>query len=104
MCNRHELPPILERDEHETAFMSAQPNFDHDPQAIIGNRIKRRELPIDPTDPIDLRAETEAIFKGLLNAFLLILILSAIAWGLYNMFCLYQHSQYFLAMGDWSKQ
>lgn len=94
MCNRHELPPLIEPDV----------------PGIVSKRIKRKEPVLSTQDP--LRLETEAIFKGVRNALLLSILLWALVWfliwlsplafGLAKEF--WHHSTQMLAMGDWSQQ
>lgn len=86
MCNRHELPPLIE----------------HDVPGIVCKRIKRKDIPLDTSDPIDLDPITEGIFKGLRNALLITLLAIFIGWGIYNAFQLYQNSKLIFAMGDWT--
>ncbi|MDT7849942.1 hypothetical protein Q9292_09995 [Methylophilus sp. VKM B-3414] len=88
MCNRHELPPLIE----------------HDVPGIVSNRIKRKDIPLDTSDPIDLDPITESIFKGLRNALIIMAVAAILIWGGYNAFKFYQVTKPILAMGDWSQQ
>lgn len=88
MCNRHELPPLIE----------------HDVPGIVSKRIKRKEIPLDNACPIDLDPITEGIFKGLRNAIIIMAAAIALMWCAYHVFCFYQNTNPILAMGDWSQQ
>jgi hypothetical protein len=87
MCNRHELPPLIEPDV----------------PGIVSQRIKRKEPTLDPADPLNLQTETEAIFKGLRNALLIILIALLLGWSLSGAFQFFSQSISILPVGDWSK-
>lgn len=86
MCDRHELPHLIE----------------HDVPGIVSKRVKRKDVTLSQDDPLNLDTETEAIFKGLRNALLIILVVVLLFWSLPNTYQFFKTTAPMLALGSWS--